>query len=216
MHKNPCHNPLSNPSPPHPTPPHPGSSPALWMEPPPHPTPLPQLTRRWSALVSQMAVKYNWIGYREIDINADVMDADWGCFQNVRTWAVFSFVWVEELVDLCGEVRGKVPSWRWLIFFSCDPVGELFWFIWRGSWVAWFTLKACGHGRRFSGLQRIKGWGMLKSRGPPNHILSYLICARTHSHTTARVHTLARTATPPPPTKLVLWSLSQLGPITDS
>lgn len=82
--------------------------------------------------------------------------------------------------------------------------------------MAWFTLKACGHGRRSSSLQRIKGWGMLRSPGPPNHILSYLICARTHSHNTARVRKLARTATPLPPTKLVLWSLSQLGPITDS
>lgn len=51
--------------------------------------------------------------------------------------------------------------------------------------------------------------------GPPNHILSYLICARTHSHTAARVRRLA--GSPPlPPTKLLLWSLSQLGPIKDS
>lgn len=82
--------------------------------------------------------------------------------------------------------------------------------------MAWFTLEACGHGRRFSGLQRIKERrGVWRSLGPPNHILSYLICARTHSHTAARVRRLARTPSPPP-TKLVLWSLSQLGPIKDS
>lgn len=44
------------------------------------------------------------------------------------------------------------------------------------------------------------------------------LCTHTlHTlHTTARVRMLARTATPLPPTKLVLWSLFQLGPITDS
>lgn len=60
---NPCHNPLS--------PlllPTRGLSPALWMD-ALLPSTYPHLARLWSPLESQMAVKCNWIGCQESEIN---------------------------------------------------------------------------------------------------------------------------------------------------
>lgn len=82
--------------------------------------------------------------------------------------------------------------------------------------MAWFTPEACGHGRRFSGLQRIKERrGGAQEPGPTeSHPFKSNLCTHTLTHCC----TCARARTHPlhPPTKLVLWSLSQLGPIKDS
>lgn len=83
--------------------------------------------------------------------------------------------------------------------------------------MAWFTPEACGHGRRFSGLQRIKErrGGAEEPRPTESHPFISNLCTHTLTHcctcARARTHPLQ-----PPPTKLVLWSLSQLGPIKDS
>lgn len=82
--------------------------------------------------------------------------------------------------------------------------------------MAWFTLEACGHGRRFSGLQRIKERrGGLEEPGPSKSH-PFISNLRTHTLTHCCTCAQARTHPPFPPTKLVLWSLSQLGPIKDS
>ncbi len=87
--------------------------------------------------------------------------------------------------------------------------------------MAWFTLRACGHGRRSSGLQRQGGAiqePMLLAQGH-QFMISNLHTPHTHTdlHTgPLHVCTHAHTETLPSPsssTKLLLWSPSLLGPI---
>lgn len=75
----------------------------------------------------------------------------------------------------------------------------------RSSEVAWFTLRACGHGRRFSGLLA------------QGHRFTISNLHTPHTHRPPHVCTHSHTETLPPPssfsTKLLLWPPSLLSPI---